>query len=134
MLYDTLLLQYLQMGINNAISRGELLQYQGFYASERLAPMNADMLVRNFVMTWAGMQSTHSVQYPANWWEAVKERWFPVWAQARWPVRRITWTVDAWRLFRNLPAHVQDAARQWRPELRIVIPKRRPMGDMWSNE
>lgn len=27
------------------------------------------------------------VQYPCNWIEAVKERWFPKWAKKKWPVR-----------------------------------------------
>lgn len=26
-------------------------------------------------------------QIPADWWEAVKERWAPQWALRRWPVR-----------------------------------------------
>lgn len=25
-------------------------------------------------------------QYPADWWQAFKERWFPEWAKDRWPV------------------------------------------------
>ena len=25
-------------------------------------------------------------KYPRDWWEAVKERWFPAWALKRWPV------------------------------------------------
>lgn len=25
-------------------------------------------------------------KWPATWWDAVKERWFPEWAQKRWPV------------------------------------------------
>jgi nuclear transport factor 2 (NTF2) superfamily protein len=30
-----------------------------------------------------------SVRFPADWWEAFKERWFPKWARDRWPVK---WT------------------------------------------
>lgn len=29
---------------------------------------------------------THAVRYPADWWQAAKERWFPIWAIRRWPV------------------------------------------------
>ena len=25
--------------------------------------------------------------YPADWWQACKERWFPAWVLRRWPVR-----------------------------------------------
>ncbi len=28
-------------------------------------------------------------KWPATWWDAVKQRWFPVWAKKRWPV---AWT------------------------------------------
>jgi len=24
--------------------------------------------------------------WPANWWEALKDRWFPAWALRRWPI------------------------------------------------
>ena len=26
-------------------------------------------------------------QWPAGWWQAVKDRWFPAWALKRWPVQ-----------------------------------------------
>lgn len=26
-------------------------------------------------------------KWPADWWQAFKERWFPMWALRRWPVR-----------------------------------------------
>ena len=33
-------------------------------------------------------------RWPADWWEAVKQRWFPKWMLKRWPVqeevRRLT--------------------------------------------
>ena len=35
---------------------------------------------------------TKSVSFPADWLQAVKERWAPAWAKRRWPVR---WTVFA---------------------------------------
>ena len=31
------------------------------------------------------------LEYPADWWEAVKLRWFPAWALRRWPVRYTHW-------------------------------------------
>ena len=29
-----------------------------------------------------------TVEVPADWWQALKERWFPRWALRRWPARR----------------------------------------------
>jgi len=26
-------------------------------------------------------------RWPADWWQMFKERWFPAWAKARWPVK-----------------------------------------------
>jgi hypothetical protein len=31
-----------------------------------------------------------SVSYPADWWQAFKDRWFPTWAKKRWPVEMKT--------------------------------------------
>lgn len=28
-----------------------------------------------------------AAQYPEDWWQAFKERWFPEWAKRRWPVQ-----------------------------------------------
>jgi hypothetical protein len=36
-------------------------------------------------------QKCEHVKYPANWWEAVKERFAPAWALKRWPVRYRVW-------------------------------------------
>jgi hypothetical protein len=31
---------------------------------------------------------SRTVIYPKDWWEAFKERWFPVWLQRRYPVKK----------------------------------------------
>ena len=40
--------------------------------------------------SWSAMarKAKDAVSFPADWWEAFKERWFPSWALARWPVVR----------------------------------------------
>jgi hypothetical protein len=35
-----------------------------------------------------------NITYPADWWEAVKDRWLPAWAKRRWPVRLTRHHVD----------------------------------------
>ena len=35
------------------------------------------------------------VKYPRDWWEAVKDRWLPEWAKARWPVKYQCHTLTA---------------------------------------
>jgi hypothetical protein len=36
------------------------------------------------------------VEYPADWWQALKARWFPAWAARRWPVRyhTVSWSPE----------------------------------------
>ena len=48
-----------------------------------------------------------TVQYPADWWEALKARWFPAWALRRWPVRLRVETFDMkaiWQRFQPDPS------------------------------
>ena len=33
--------------------------------------------------------------YPVTWWDAFKERFFPLWLKARFPVRHQRWTIAA---------------------------------------
>jgi len=34
------------------------------------------------------------VEYPKDWWQAFKDRWFPLWAKKRWPVIMHKFIVD----------------------------------------
>lgn len=42
--------------------------------------------------------------WPADWWEAFRERWFPVWWLRRWPVKRKGVAVhkETWRVCPHL--------------------------------
>lgn len=42
---------------------------------------------------------TKTARWPADWLEAIKERFAPAWLRARWPMRYTSVTLDAWRLF-----------------------------------
>lgn len=46
-----------------------------------------------FSASWSALarKAKTTVSYPSNWWEALKDRWFPAWAKQRWPVQRETW-------------------------------------------
>jgi len=35
------------------------------------------------------------IKYPADWWQALKDRWFPAWAKERWPVCFKTYDIAA---------------------------------------
>lgn len=59
------------------------------------------------IAVWKEALPTQTFSYPANWWQAVKERWFPDWLLRRFPVvyNKITCTLD--RLYPDLPPPVQ---------------------------
>jgi hypothetical protein len=62
---------------------------------------------------WTRPIGRHEVRYPTTWWDAFKDRWFPKWALARWPV---AWTVDRFEAFHDYPTL---ALYDQSPELRI---------------
>lgn len=49
----------------------------------------------------------YPVSYPADWWQAFKERWFPAWVKRRWPVKYTRYTIKAWEVYPRvlLPPH-----------------------------
>lgn len=64
-------------------------------------------MIDGLVVTLAGYLASHPVkevhiQYPADWWEAVKDRWFPAWARVWCPVRYTTHHYDARFVFPNM--------------------------------
>jgi hypothetical protein len=49
-----------------------------------------------------------SVTHPLNWWEAVKERWFPAWAKKRWPVLYKTHNLKAMAIYPKFRPSIPD--------------------------
>ena len=48
---------------------------------------------------WGEELKRQEVRYPADWWQAVKARWFPEWAKQRWPVRYTVEVMEARALY-----------------------------------
>lgn len=116
--YDTVLMEYLQMGVSNAVVLGELPQCRT-HITERMAAQNSAQMVRSLVVTFAGQKSTHSVGRPRDLWETLKFYLAPAWFTRRYPVRFHMETVDAWRLWQSCP----KMPERWGQEYRIVIPR-----------
>lgn len=68
---------------------------------------------------WAQHVGTHTIiwTHPANWKEAFKERWFPLWAKRRWHVQyeKRTYALDVKATYPNLRLSVPNE------EHRIVV-------------
>jgi hypothetical protein len=61
-----------------------------------------DIGIRVVQKVWGRELQRQEVKYPANWWEAVKDRWLPAWAKGRWPVRYRVVTLTARELYPRL--------------------------------
>lgn len=69
-------------------------------------------------MVWGKQLGTVQIRVPLDWWEHFKERWFPTWALARWPVRYRTLASTGWHLYPKLPVRGHDPAtysEPWKP-------------------
>lgn len=116
--YHTVLLEHLQVCITKVVSEQELMSGR-VEVPMLMARMDARELVARLCYFMAGQKEVCEQRWPADWWEALKQRFAPAWFVQRWPVREAVFAVDAWRLWQNTPA-MPDA---WKPEYRIVIPK-----------
>lgn len=54
------------------------------------------------------MTTTETLDYPADWWEHFKQRFFPKWALRRWPCKTKTLSVTAITFARVCPHDKRD--------------------------
>lgn len=85
-------LERVEMIVSNRIREEGL---RGTVEVDRLC----DLLGRHVVITfrqslWGEDVGTLRVRYPADWWQAFKQRYAPRWALRRWPVRYTTVSQD----------------------------------------
>jgi hypothetical protein len=67
---------------------------------------------------WSERLGSESVEYPADWWQHFKQRWFPCWALRRWPCKMTR------RVF---------VAKAIYPDYRAIFPKQRVMMAMMED-
>lgn len=93
------ILERMQIGLNQMVSSDVLsnlrahIEYTADYCAIEL---------RTFVWAEKEEQQKQTVKYPANWWQGVKERWFPKWALKRWPVVYTVFTYSVKVLYPQL--------------------------------
>ena len=46
----------------------------------------SDLMMRLVQSVWGREVERQECVWPADWWQAFKERWYPAWAKHRWPV------------------------------------------------
>ena len=88
--YETRQLEKLHYAVETRITRDELFsaRVETYY----------DYIAHHLVLKLRGfiwIEPLEIVRYPADWWQAFKERWFSAWMKARWPVRYEVFDVQA---------------------------------------
>lgn len=73
-----------------------------------------DMVASLTAAVWGRRIDQKIIKYPANWVEAVKDRWFPKWAKDRWPV---VYERHSWEAYHDYPSL---AIQKHQPVLRIA--------------
>lgn len=80
-MYSTVELEKLRIGLQEIISSellGTELDLEEYLAGHLL------LKLRGYI--WSETLDEWKAEYPADWWQAFKERWFSGWVLKRWPV------------------------------------------------
>ena len=80
--------------------------------SSHLNFMTNDIGVRVKGYIWSENVDTVNIQYPADWWQAVKERFAPKFILNRWPVKYIKHYIDVNVIYPNYRPALKD--QEWR--------------------
>src|SRR5690242_19260424 len=81
---DEVQLEKIKLAIAEGVS-GELLDamIEHKYFCDDFIKNRMTLLVHGYV--WGESGETRTIRYPATWWDALKQRWFPRWLLARYP-------------------------------------------------
>ncbi len=52
-----------------------------------------------------------NVKYPSDWWQAVKDRWFPKWLLKHYPIQYITQSLSARILYPHMLPNTQSVLK-----------------------
>lgn len=80
----------------------EMLSRLQIEMSQNYELENVVVRVTRKIATWRANE-TLVIQYPANWWQSFKQRFFPQWALKRWPVLLTTHTYRAVAYLPTIP-------------------------------
>ena len=72
----------------------ELVDKATLYSSVEAATGDLILQMASYVHAMPKERITIFKQWPADWWQAFRERWFPKWWLRRWPVRYETIDID----------------------------------------
>jgi hypothetical protein len=104
---DTVALEVLRFAVQQAVTKVQLQRAEISVLEDFIGHG-----LRYQVRWMMAGRKGQTVSYPADWWQAVRERFAPAWWLKRFPVRRVTWR--AWELLPDvkLPARLTENAVQ----------------------
>ncbi len=122
--YDRVVLERFRYFVRQVVSR-ELLSDFADPPEVLLEWIGASLAIQLRQEILGQQRGNIEIRYPADWWQAVKQRFFPSWAKNRWPVQEIVQVVDVKALYPKvtLPGHspvMYVARRTWRDDGREV--------------
>lgn len=97
--FTEITLQRLMFAANTMLAAGA---YDTLKVSSRFDARLEAMIYELNTMVWARHVGKHSHRWPANWFEAVKERFAPKWFLKEFPVEYRGVTVDAYHSYPEL--------------------------------
>lgn len=108
--FRMLTLERVRMRVEKLIDRGLMvpqnlkLEFADVIARGLVGSLEVDFLAKHVRHEEFGQQT------PMDWWEALKERWFPLWMIRRFPVRRRKITVEknTWYVCPHLPYEAEE--------------------------
>lgn len=106
-------LEKIRVGLLRAISRELLDAEVDVWLDSQIDAVMAH--IRGYI--WGEEPAAFILRVPADWWQAVKERFFPRWLLKRFPIRYQTYTVHLKALY---------------PSLRLSLPQHRAVLKLFS--
>jgi hypothetical protein len=67
-----------------------------------------EIMTRITGYVWGEYMGRETIRYPADWWQGVKERWFPGWVRRHWPVRYTEHVIDFKAMYPDLRISLPD--------------------------
>lgn len=77
---------------------------------ERVMGESAGYLFASYLLGLGAAEETVEFRVPSDWWQHLKERWFPGWALRRWPTHLKTLTARV-RTYKKVCPHLNVASQ-----------------------
>ena len=106
---NDLILDELRIGMQLEFSREELECLTPECWAGLMEKEGTNIAVQIIRIAYGQNKQTVRIQWPATWWEHVKDRWFPLWLKRKFPVQFEIREIDTWA---KVCPHIRVASEQ----------------------